>query len=816
MLRNYFKSSIRNILRERYFSFINVVGLALGIAVCLLIWSYVRFEMSYDNFHKDLDRLYRVNQTLIWAPEGGMMGSTGPQLALVLREDFPEVQEAMRVNTPGNFLVRYQEPGGQVKSFNEDNVLAADSNFFNFFNIPLKEGNPNTALVGVDKVVISNKIAEKLFGNEPALGKILQFGDEGKAVEITGVTEEQPDNMHFHFDYLISIYTNPSIKRMEWSWIWTQTATYVKLKPGTKAAALEEKMQSMVDLNVKPSLGRMGIDYAEFLKGKGEWRFGLQPVKSIHLYSGLIDNRIGPTGDIKYVQIFTMVAAFVLILAIINFINLSTARGASRAKEVGVKKVLGAMRSSLVIQFQLESILMATVATLLGLGLLELFRIIVSTSLSIDMPFSIWDGNDSIWLLVILPIAVGSIAGLYPSFYLTSFKPASVLKGRIATGFKSGLRNALVTVQFVVSIVFIIATITVNRQLDFFQSTNLGFNKDNILIVNNADKLKEQVESFRNEVSGLPGVLNASVAMTVPGRGSFEDIFSSEGGETELSISQTKIDEHYFETMGLSLVAGRTFDINRPADRVKVIPNETTVRLFGWTPEEAIGKKIIYPELGDPNLGVGEIIGVVKDFHFVSLHQEIAPSIFYHLNSDIWEVGKVIALHIDNAHATDIIAALKDRWESQVNEAPFEYSFLDQDWARQYQQEQRLGGLFSVFAGLSLLIAMIGLVGLVTYSAEQRKKEIGVRKVLGASVNQVVFLLNKNFTTLVLISFVIAVPLGWYGMSDWLSQFPYQIDLNIGSFLLAGLVMLVITWVTVAYQSVRAGLTNPVDVLKEE
>ena len=616
MLRNYFKSSIRNILRERYFSLINVVGLALGIAVCLLIWSYVRFEMSYDNFHKDLDRLYRVNQTLIWAPEGGMMGSTGPQLALVLREDFPEVQEAMRVNTPGSYLVRYQERGGQVKSFNEDNVLAADSNFFNFFSIPLREGNPNTALLGVDKVVISNKIAEKLFGEEPALGKILQFGDDGKAVEITGVTEEQPDNMHFHFDYLISIYTNPAIKRMEWSWIWTQTATYVKLKPGTKAEALEEKMQSMVDLNVKPSLGRMGIDYAEFLKGKGEWRFGLQPVESIHLYSGEVDNRIGPTGDIKYVQIFTMVAAFVLILAIINFINLSTARGASRAKEVGVKKVMGAMRRSLIFQFQLESILMATVATVLGLGLLELFRIVVSSSLSIDMPFSIWDGNDSIWLLIILPVAVGSIAGLYPSFYLTSFKPASVLKGRIATGFKSGLRNALVTIQFVVSIVFIIATITVNQQLEYFQSKNLGFNKDNILVVNNADKLKEQVESFRNEISGLPGVVNASVAMTVPGRGSFEDIFSAEEGETELSISQSKIDEYYFETMGLTLVAGRTFDINRPADRVKVIPNETTIRLFGWTPEEAIGKKIIYPELGDPNLGVGEIIGVVKDFSF--------------------------------------------------------------------------------------------------------------------------------------------------------------------------------------------------------
>jgi putative ABC transport system permease protein len=813
MLRNYFKSSIRNILRERYFSLINILGLALGISVCLLIWSYVRFEMSYDNFHKDLDRLYRVNQTLVWSPNGGMMGSTGPQLALVLKEDFPEIEEAMRVNTPGDFLVKYQQPNGQISAFNEGNVLAADSNFFNFFTIPLKEGNPATALHGLDKVVISDEIAKKLFGDESALGKILLFGDDGKAVEVTGVTEKQPDNMHFHFDYLISIYTNPSIKRFEWSWIWTQTATYVKLMPGADVAALEKKMQSMVELNVKPSLSRIGMNYEEFMKGKGEWTFALQPVQSIHLYSDNIDNRIGPVGDIKYVQIFSFVAVFVLILAIINFVNLSTARGASRAKEVGVKKVLGAFRESLILQFQLESILMTVVATLMGLGLLELFRIVISNALSIEMPFSIWGGGSNLLLIALLPVVIGFVAGIYPAFYLTSFKPANVLKGKVASGFKSGLRNGLVTVQFVVSIVFIIATIMVQQQLAFFQSANLGFNKENILVINNADKLADHVKAFRDEIGTLPGVLNASVGMTVPGRGSYEDIFGREGSDIELSISQSKIDEHYFETMGLSLVAGRTFDVNNPGDRTKVIPNETTVRLFGWTPEEAIGKRIIYMGLGNDS---GEIIGVVKDFHFTSLHQEIIPSVFYHIDSDIWEVGKVIAINIESSRASDIIASLKEKWEARINEAPFEYSFLDQEWAKQYQQEQRLGGLFSIFAGLSLLIAMIGLVGLVTYSTDQRKKEIGVRKVMGASVHQVVFLLNKNFTMLVLIAFVIAVPLGWYAMNDWLSQFPYRIEISFISFAVAGLLMLGITWFTVAYQSIKAGLKNPVDVLKEE
>lgn len=814
MLKNYFKSSIRNILRERYFSIINVLGLALGIAVCLLIWSYVKFELSFDNFHKDLDRLYRVNQTLVWAPDGGMMGSTGPQLALVLREDFPEIEESMRVNTAYGYLVRYQHPNGKIDAFNEENILAADSNFFNFFSIPLKEGNPKTALKGVNKVVISDKIAKKFFGDEPAIGKMLQMGDDNRSVEVTGVTERQPDNMHFHFDYLISIYTNPNIKRFEWSWVWTQTATYIKLKPGADVKALEKKMAGMVDLYVKPSLGRLGMNYDEFMKGKGEWIFKLQPVQSIHLFSDGVDNRLGPIGDIKYVQIFSLVAFFVLVLAIINFVNLSTARGASRAKEVGVKKVLGAYRQSLIFQFQLESILMATIATLLGLGLLELFRIVISSVMSIDMPFSIWDGRSNIWLLLLLPLIVGFVAGIYPAFYLTSFKPANVLKGKIASGFKSGLRNGLVTIQFVVSIVFIIATIIVQQQLEFFQSENLGFNKENILVISNAEKLKDNVDAFRNEATGLAGVVDASVAMTVPGRGSYEDVFRGEGTDIELSIAQSKIDEHYFKTLGLSLVAGRSFDINSPGDKTKVIPNETAVRLFGWTPEEAIGKRIIYSELGDD---VGEIIGVVKDFHFVSLNrQEIIPSIFYHNDSPMWEIGKVIAIKFESNHAEDIIASLKRKWDERVNDAPFEYGFLDQEWAQQYQQEQRLGGLFSVFAGLSLLIAMIGLVGLVTYSAEQRKKEIGIRKVMGASVNQVVFLLNKNFTVLVLIAFAIAVPLGWYAMNGWLSQFPYHIEISIGSFAVAGLLMVTITWVTVAYQSIRAGLMNPVDVLKEE
>ena len=603
---------------------------------------------------------------------------------------------------------------------------------------------------------------------------------------------------------------------MEWSWIWTQTATYIKLKPETNASALEDKLQSMVKLHVLPGIAKMGINYDEFMKGKGDWKFTLQSVQSIHLYSGNIDNRLGPTGDIKYVKVFSLVALFVLILAVINFVNLSTARGISRAKEVGVKKVLGAARKGLILQFQLESVLMAAMATLLGLGVLELFRIVISNVMSIEMPFSIWSDPDGLWLILILPLIVGVLAGAYPSFYLTSFQPARVLKGKIASGLKSGLRNGLVTIQFVVSIIFIIATLVVHQQLSFFQSQNLGFDKENILIINSAEKLEDQVKTYRNEVANIPGVTDAAIAMTVPGRGAFEDIFRKEGEDAQLSISQVKIDEYYFNTMGFSLVAGRSFDINQPADKMKVIPNETTVRMFGWTPEEAIGKRILYEGFENPEKGEGEIIGVVKDFHFASFHQEITPAIFYHVDSPIWEVGKLVVIKFESGKVADVIGTLKSKWETITNEAPFEYDFLDREWASQYKEEQRLGGLFNVFAGFSVAIAMIGLVGLVTYSAEQRKKEIGVRKVLGASVGQVVMLLNKNFTVLVLVSSLIAIPVGWYAMNDWLNQFPYRIPLGIGSFAMAGGIMLIITWITVAYQSIKAGLTNPVEVLKDE
>jgi putative ABC transport system permease protein len=813
MLKSFVAITLRSILRDKYFSLINVFGLAIGLASCLLIFSYVRQQLSYDNQHPDVDRLYRVNQTAIWNPEGGRMSSTGLPLAQTLVNEYPEVEASLRINTPGGQIVRYED-GKEIKAFYEDKILAADSNFFSFFAFKLKAGDPSTSLRGMNKVVLSPDAARKFFGDQPALGKTLFIGDKRIPAEVTGVTEEQPENMHFHFDYLISMYTNPDIKEFEWSWIWTQVVTYIKVRPGTDVNALEKKFEELASRHVAPTFSRFGMNYDDFIKDKDGWNFYLQPVRRIHLYSQEEGSRIGPVSNIKYVYIFSAVGTFVILLAIINFVNLATARSANRAKEVGVKKVLGAQRRSLVLQFQMESVMVTFCAAILGLAIMELLRILIGYWLQVRLPFLYAFQNDLFWVLPLLTIGVGIIAGAYPAFYLTAFRPAIVLKGKLVSGLrKSGLRNVLTVVQFVISIGFIASTIIVYQQLDYFNNADLGFDRENVLVINHAEKLGKHIESFRSQVEDMPGIEEASIAMDVPGRGSFEDIFMKEGSDERLPLAMMKIDDHFMEALGMQIITGEGYKKDDPADVNKVILNETSVRLLGWTPKEAIGKRIIY--MGD-DVGPEEVKGVVRDFHFQSLKNNIAPVIFYNVHSKMWNNNRIIALKISSASVSSLLNTLKTSWSGIVQDAPFEYSFLKEEWIQKYREEERLGGLFSLFTGLSIVIAMIGMVGLVTYASEQRKKEIGIRKVLGATVGQMVVLLNGNFTKLIFISLALAIPVSWYVMYKWLEQFAYKITIRPGVYAIAGVVILLVTWLTVSYQSIRAALTNPSDVLKEE
>jgi len=813
MIGNLLKTALRNTFKERQYALIKIGGLALGLGTTMVLMLYITNQLSYDRTHPDVHRTFRINQTDIWMPDGGIFSSTGVAVAFDLLEDFPEIESVLRVNTPGAQAVRYSPDatGSSPVAFNEDKVIAADSNFFSFFDFKLSEGDPRTALIGKNKVVISDQAAKRLFGDSPALGKLIQIGDDMTTVEVTGVTRPQPKNIHFHFDYLLSMYTNPAMKQFEWSWIYTQVATYVKLRNESDAPALDLKLKTFAARHAPATFERLLMDYSEFIKQKGAWLLYLQPVKDIHLYSVGIGNRLGPVGDITYIYVLGIIAGFILLIAVVNFVNLSTARASKRAKEVGVKKTLGVTRNALILQFELEHILLTMVAMLLGLAVMEILRLLIQPFVGIEIPLDSWSPLTYVIVIVGLPVIIGFFGGLYPAFYLTSFRPALVLKGRVMSGFRSSrLRNALVIFQFTISIALMAATIIVFHQLEYFQSKSVGFEKENLLVIRHAEKLGNQIESFRQEVSGYKGITGASVSNGIqPG---MEDIFMCEGNDKKVMISSYKVDSYFFETTKIPIASGRGFELERPSDKNAVVISETTARSFGWNNEEAIGKKIIY--LGD-QVPPQEVIGVTRDFHFASLHQNIAPVLFFNTNSEFWGLNRVVLIRYNTTEFNALVDKIQNRW-GQLVQLPFAYSLYDQEVKMQYKQEQTMGGLFSIFTGLSITIAVTGLIGLVAYSAEQRKKEIGIRKVFGASLGKIYLMINKQYVILLLIALLVATPLTWWVMQQWLNTFPYRVAINPMIFVAAGALELSLSLFCVGYLSLRAATANPASVLKDE
>ena len=814
MFQNFFKTAIRNILRERYYASIKVTELALGLGTTLVIYLYVSHQLSYDKFQPDVNRTYCVLQTNIWDPKGGVFNSTGPAVAFGLLNEFPEIEETMRINTPASQVIRYTKPDGTFVAFNEESIYAADSNFFSFFDFKLKEGDPRTALVGVGKVIISDEVAKKLFGDGPALGKIIFVGDKKISAEVTGVTERQPTNTHFNFDYLLSLYTNEAIKNFEWSWIWTQVVTYVKLRPDADVVALDNKLKTFADRGALPTFQTLRMDYSAFAKERGGWHLYLQPLKDIHLQSYKTGNRLGQAGDIRYVYIFSAVGIFILLIAIINFVNLSTARAANRAKEVGVKKTLGILRKSLIIQFQIEYILISFAAMLLGLGAAEILRLIIQPIAGIQIPLSGFTENNAWLLVLLLPIVVGFLAGLYPAFYMTSFQPAQVLKGKLSVGVKSSsFRNALVVFQFAISIILMVATLIVYQQLNFYQTKDIGMDTENLMIVRYADKLGPQLESLREEVSHYPGVLNASVSNDI--REGYEEIFMREGDDTKYSINMFKADEEFFETTKMKVIAGRGFEKARPADKDAVVLTETTCNMLGWKPNEAIGEKMSY--IGD-DMGTMEVIGVVRDVHIQPLRNNIAPVIFLNIDAPMYREDRIMMVRYKAQELQSVLNRVETRWKQLAESIPLSYTFYDETLKKQYSFEERLGALFFIFTALSITIAVMGLVGLVSYSAEQRKKEIGIRKVFGATLTGIYVMMNKEYVRLMLIALVIATPAAWWLMQQWLGQIPdtNRIEISPLVFVFAFIVELALALICVGYLALRAASLNPSVALKEE
>ncbi len=813
LLISHIKIAFRSLLRHPGFSTINIAGLALGMSVFLLILSYTSYQDSFDRFHPDADRLYRVNQTAIWSSDGGIMGSTPPPLAQVLADDFPEVESTTRINTPGDMKVRYEKGARELIVFQEDHVLAADSNFFEFFAIPLLAGDPDNALAGTNKAVISGDAASRYFGDESPLGKTLLIGKDQMPVEVTGVTGHQPDNMHFHFDFLLSMPTNAGVEEFNWSWIWTQMATYVKLRQDADAIVLEDKLASIEDSYVQSTFARLGMDMEDFMKDKGKWSFYLQPVERIHLYSQDIGNRLGNTGSIQTVQIFRLLAFLVLFIAIINFVNLATARASERGKEVGVKRAMGVSRSNLISQFQTESIVTSLLATLVAIPLLIGLKRLLHVLVGLEIP-SFWLSEPKyVGVFLIIPVIVGVIAGIYPSLYLTSFSTVKVLKGTITSNTGNNqLRKVLVTTQFTISLALIAGTMIIFSQLSYLNDKHLGFDRENILVVNYADQLGTDIESFRHEVAATTGVVEASVAMDVPGRGTWEDIFSTEGSDLKLSVAQLKVDEYFVPVMNMKMAEGRAFGENRSIDQYSVVINESLASMFGWTNQEALDHTITYPGHEKPF----DIIGVVNDFHFQSLRQDISPLALFHSRSDMWGDQQNVVVKFQQQSLSAVIASIEESWDVRSAGTPLSYSILDEELNNLYDEEQSLGSLLACFTGLAILIAMLGLIGLVAFSTNRRKKEIGIRKVLGASITRIFLLINRQYLVMIGIAMLISIPATWWMAEQWLANFSYHTNVKWYVFLLSGIVITLISLISVSYLTYSAASANPAEAIQDE
>lgn len=812
MLTNYLKVAFRSLVRSKFFSLINILGLAIGICSFLLIVFFVQDELSYDKHLPHADRMYRLDMT-------GRFGGNEFNIAVVsaaqgpqMKEDFPEIEDYVRFRTRGNFLVKYGE-----NTFKEEDVAYADANVFEFFGIPMVAGDPATALKEPNALVISEALAKKIFGTDEAVGKVVKISGTDD-FKITGVMKALPHNTHFHFEALASVETLDEAKNA--IWLSQNFQTYFRLVQGADPAALEAKFPDMVLKYIGPEVEKfIGASMDEFSQAGNKIGYFLTPVTDIHLHSH-VDVQLGPTGDIKYVYIFSAVAAFILIIACVNFMNLSTARSANRAKEVGIRKVMGAYRSNLIYQFLMESLLITAVAFLFALGFTALslpyFNQLTGKEFSLDIL-----GTPTLaFALAGILVFVGLLAGSYPAFFLSAFQPASVLKGKLKTGMRSGkLRSTLVVLQFAISIFLVVGTLTVFDQLKYIQSKKLGYDREQLIVLQNTYVLGGSIESFKNEVLNNNAFTNGTVSGFLPIRSSSTNsaVFPGKNPKSNSTTSCAffYVDYDYIPTLGMELVAGRNFSKDFGADSTGIIINESTARQFGIA-DDPIGKELGTYEGGsadDPelNISVFKVIGVVKDFHFESLKTDIRPAVIF--------LGKSTSRITFRLNTTDYPAAisyLQQKWNEFAPGQPFEYAFYDEEFNAEYKAEQKVGEIFGIFAGLAIFIACLGLFGLAAFTAEQKTKEVGIRKVLGASVSSIIFLLSREFMKLVLVAFVIAVPVAWFAMDSWLQDFAYRTSLGLEVFLLAGGLSFLIAWLTMSFHSYRAAVINPSRSLRTE
>lgn len=801
MIRNYIKTALRNLLRQRAFATINVIGLAIGMATCLLISLFIFDEWSYDRFHEKADRIVRV--VFGGTVPGGEIKEANvmPPTAAAIQAEFPEVEETTRLVSAGRPVFQVAD-----QFFNEEELAFVDSNFFQVFSFPLRQGNPKTALIEPYTVILTETVALKYFGTTDIIGKEIAAKDNNQPLRVTGVATDLPHNSHIRFDIFASMSSYPNAKSN--SWLESGFNTYALLFPGSDYNAMGAKLPTLFEKYAGPQFpAAFGMTYTEHRKAGNNIGLHLQRLTDIHLHSDFT-NDLSTPGDVRYVYIFGAIALFMLLIASINFMNLATASASRRAKEVGVRKVLGSGRKALTIQFLLESLLLTFIALLLALGLvysaLPLFNHLSDKALTLDLVGHWWITPS----LLLAGLAVGLLAGSYPAFFLSAFRPVAVLKGKLTPDNKGlGLRSGLVVFQFLISIGLIICTTVVYKQLDYIQHKKLGYDKNQVLVMQTWP-LDKNEELFRQQLLQDSRVLDVTNSPYVPAGATYNNNFFVHPVDAPAEWTKTlryDVDEHYIPTLGIELSAGRNFSADYGMDSLSAVINETAAATFGWT-GDALGKIVV-----DSDNRHLRVVGVVKDFHFRSLHERISPLVMV-LNKNF---GNLI-VKVKAGDITGLLETVEKQYNALHPALPFSYSFLDERINNTYLAERKTGTILGVFAGLTIFVACLGLFGLATFTAYQRTKEIGIRKVLGASVANITRLLITDFMKLIGIAVVIASPIAWWTMNKWLEDFAYRIQIQWWLFALAGSVAVTIALLTVGWQAIKAAVANPVDSLRDE
>jgi len=805
MLNNFFTNAFRNMRKHTGYLLLNLTGLTIGLTSFLLITLYVLHELSYDRFHKNYENIYRIKVKGVMAGATLNQAITAAPMAKTLLADYPEIEHAVRINRSGAWLVKY----GDTR-FNEDGVLFADSSFFSVFNFKLLNGDPKNALANPRSMILTEKFAKKYFGNEDPMGKRISLEADTNLYTVTGVIQNIPSNSHFKFDMLGSLNSLGNSRSTEW--LNHNFYTYIVLKKGTKKTAMEAKFREVVIKYVGPEIKKyIGITIEDFQKAGNQFGYELEPLKDIHL-KGATQYQIEPAGSLTTVYVFAVIALLTLFIAIINYINLATAKSAGRAKEVGIRKVSGSDKKGLIFQFIGESLMIVTIAAIIASLLLLVLAPAFNHLIGKEISLKLFSGYRGILGLISLIILVGTAAGAYPAFVLASFNPVEVLKGTLSPGSISKmLRGILVVFQFTVSIIIIIGAFVVYGQLNFMTSADMGIEKDNLLVIRRPDALGRKLESFKEQILQIPGIERIANATAIPGTDNFNNnAFFLDNDPTKATylINQDLVSFGFVEVMGIKLAEGRFISKDFGTDTTAVMINETAVKFLGLS--DPLGKYILRPR-GPGQFEKLRIVGIMKDFNIRSLHDKIPP-VCFNLMRGNYEGYLCIRLNGKNTQAT--IRSIETVWKDYSNRQPFQYSFFADEFNKNYETELKTGRIFILFSVLAILIACLGLIGLITYMTTIRTREVGIRKTYGATRGLIVTLLSREVMVLILISSLVAYPIAFFGIKIWLESFAVKINVSPLIYLVSSVIGLAIGWLSISYQSFKAAGHNPAESLR--